>query len=71
MSFNVPGIEDLIESTLKSVKDSEEDLEIVKKHNPLDSQVVQDYQKSIDREKKLLEKFKPEIRDIQLGKLGI
>ena len=71
MSINVPTIEDLIKETINVLKELGEDLEIVKRYNSLDSPIVKDYQIRIDREKKLLEKFKAEVRDIQLGKLGI
>ena len=75
---NLPSIEELVEWAINNLSENETELSELKKSKPSDGYEVfihqiqcDKLQEKIDETNSILSKFKPEIRDIKLGKLGI
>jgi hypothetical protein len=68
--MKVPDIYDLVSSELKSIKEKEERLEKLKQDS-LNYYICLSLEKEIKYSKRMIEKFRQEMRNDKLKKLGI
>jgi len=68
--MKVPTIYEIVESEVQSIRDREEKLKQFEK-NPLNYYICNSLKKEIEDRKKILEKFKQEMRVEKLKQLGI